>query len=75
MPIESRPGYTRPGTRPPQTPLPPMYDPPVAPYVPPATGGSNVVQPGSTGISPQPGKAQMPTNGFFGFVMLMMGLK
>tara|TARA_Y100000004_G_scaffold7325_1_gene8239 strand:- start:817 stop:975 length:159 start_codon:yes stop_codon:yes gene_type:complete len=52
-----------------------MYDPPVAPYVPPATGGSNVVEAGSTGIPSRPVTAQMPTNGFFGFVMLMMGLK
>lgn len=75
MPIESRPEFRPPFTRPPQTPLPPMYDPPVAPYVPPATGGSNVVEAGSTGIPSRPVTAQMPTNGFFGFVMLMMGLK
>ena len=75
MPLQSRPGFTPPGTQPIQTPLPPSYSPPIRPSVPPATGGSNVVQPGSTGISPQPGKPQMPMNGFFGFVMLMMGLK
>jgi len=71
MPIESRPGYTRPGTRPPTTPLPPSYSPPIAPYVPPATGGSNVVQ-GPTALPAQTG---MQMNGFFGFVLLMMGLK
>ena len=71
MPIESRPEFRPPFTRPPQTPLPPSYSPPIAPYVPPATGGSNVVQ----SPTPLPAKSGMQMNGFFGFVMLMMGLK
>ena len=71
MPIESRPGITPPGTQPTPTPLPPSYSPPIAPYVPPATGGSNVVQ----GPTPLPARSSMQMNGFFGFVMLMMGLK
>ena len=71
MPIESRPGITPPGTQPIPTPLPPSYSPPIAPYAPPATGGSNVVQ-GPTAL---PAETGMQMNGFFGFVLLMMGLK
>jgi len=71
MPIESRPGFTEPGTPIVPTPLPPSYSPPIAPYDPPGTGASNVVQPGASGT----GKAPMQLDGFFGFVLLMMGLK
>ena len=71
MPIESRPEFRPPFPTPPQTPLPPSYSPPIAPYVPPATGGSNVVQ----APAPLPVRSSMPMNGFFGFVLLMMGLK
>jgi len=74
MPIQSRPGFTPPGFTPPQTPIPPVYDPPVAPYVPPATtpatGGSNLVQPGASVND----KTPIQLDGFFGFVLLMMGL-
>ncbi len=71
MPIESRPGYTRPGTRPPQTPLPPSYEPPVAPYVPP---NSNPLNQKPAPVTRNE-NAKIPMNGFFGFILLMMGLK
>ena len=71
MPIESRPGFRPPGFTPPQTPIPPSYSPPIAPYVPPSTGGSNVLQE----ATPLPARSGMQMNGFFGFVLLMMGLK
>jgi hypothetical protein len=44
----------------------------VAPYVPPATGGSNVIS-GAPPLAAESNTMQM--NGFFGFVMLMMGLQ
>ena len=74
MPIEDEPGFVRPGFRPPETPLPPGYAPPIGqPQPRPGTGPSNVTPPGS---EPTPSDAPMQGfDGFFGFFLLLLGMK
>ena len=65
MPIQSRPGFTPPGTQPVPTPLPPTYNPPIQ------NGQQMDVNANQTNMI----SGAFPMNGFFGFVVLMMGLK
>ena len=74
MPIEDEPGFVRPGFRPPETPLPPGYAPPIGqPQTRPGTGPSNVKPPGS-GSTPSDAPMQ-GFDGFFGFFLLLLGMK
>lgn len=77
MPIETRPGVVGPGARPPQTPLPPGYAPPIGqPQPRPGTGASNVTPQGSMPVRPMPNEAPMQGfDGFFGFFLLLLGMK
>ena len=77
MPIEDVPGFVRPGFRPPETPLPPGYAPPIGqPQPRPGTGASNVTPPGSVPVRPMPSEAPMQGfDGFFGFFLLLLGMK
>jgi len=78
MPIETRPGVVGPGARPPQYPTPPGYVPPPigTPQPRPGTGASNLTPPGSQPVRPMPSEAPMQGfDGFFGFFLLLMGMK
>lgn len=77
MPIESRPGFVSPGARPPTVPLPPGYAPPIGtPQPRPGTGASNLTPPGLQQGTPTPSEAPMQGfDGFFGFFLLLMGMK
>ena len=76
MPIEDVPGFVRPGFRPPETPLPPGYAPPIGqPQPRPGTGASNVTPPGSVPVRPMPDNRNMQDfDGFFGFFLLLLGM-
>ena len=75
MPITDRPGNVPPGAQPwvPGYPIPPGFVPP--PIVTPETGASNLTPPGSTGVSPGTQAPIQGVDGFFGFFLLLMGLK
>ena len=76
MPIEDVPGFVRPGFRPPETPLPPGYAPPIGqPQPRPGTGASNVTPPRSVPVRPMPDNNNMQGfDGFFGFFLLLLGM-
>ena len=67
MPIEGSPGFTPPGTRPTPTPLPPSYSPPIQ--------NGQQMDVNANQVTPVTPSGTFPMNGFFGFVLLMMGLK